>query len=61
MYQLTKKDIANLIKEGRAIQGYTQQELSELTGISLRSIQRIENEEVLPRSCEWADPLGCRD
>jgi transcriptional regulator with XRE-family HTH domain len=50
MYQLTKKDIANLIKEGRAIQGYTQQELSELTGISLRSIQRIENEEVLPRS-----------
>ncbi|SEW35791.1 Helix-turn-helix [Chitinophaga sp. YR573] len=50
MYQLTKKDIACLIKEGRVIQGYTQQELSELTGISLRSIQRIENEEVLPRS-----------
>jgi transcriptional regulator with XRE-family HTH domain len=50
MYQLTKKDIACLIKEGRVIQGYTQQKLSELTGISLRSIQRIENEEVLPRS-----------
>src|SRR4051812_41458863 len=50
MYQLSKKDLASLIKEGRAIKGYTQQQLSERTGISLRSIQRIENEEVLPRS-----------
>jgi transcriptional regulator with XRE-family HTH domain len=45
-----KKRIAELIKEGRALKGYTQQELSDLTGISLRSVQRIENEEVLPRA-----------
>lgn len=49
MNQLDKKIVATLIKEGRAIKGITQQELSNLTGISLRSVQRIENEEVLPR------------
>jgi transcriptional regulator with XRE-family HTH domain len=61
MDQSSKKRIGQLIKEGRATKGYTQQELSELTGISLRSIQRIENKEVLPRSYTMrllADQLG---
>jgi transcriptional regulator with XRE-family HTH domain len=49
MHQLDKKTVARLIKEGRAAKGYTQQELSDRAGISLRSVQRIENGEVLPR------------
>jgi transcriptional regulator with XRE-family HTH domain len=50
MDQLSKEDIAVLVKEGRAAKGYTQQELADLARLSLRSIQRIENGEVLPRS-----------
>ena len=42
--------IASLVKEGRIAKGYTQKELSELSNISIRSIQRIENAEILPRS-----------
>jgi len=49
MDQLSKEAIARLVREGRAAKGYTQQELSEMTGISLRSVQRIENAEVQPR------------
>ena len=45
-----KKMISALIKEGRVAKGYTQKELSELSNISVRSIQRIENGEILPRS-----------
>jgi transcriptional regulator with XRE-family HTH domain len=45
-----KKMISELVKEGRVAKGYTQKELSELTNISVRSIQRIENAEILPRS-----------
>ncbi|MES2810284.1 MAG: helix-turn-helix transcriptional regulator [Bacteroidota bacterium] len=41
--------IARLVKEKRVLKNYTQQELAEATGISLRSIQRIENAEVSPR------------
>ncbi|GAA4320264.1 helix-turn-helix transcriptional regulator [Compostibacter hankyongensis] len=44
-----REKIARLVKEGRTGKGYTQQELSEIAGLSLRSIQRIENAEVLPR------------
>jgi transcriptional regulator with XRE-family HTH domain len=44
-----KQPIARLVKAGRAAKGYTQQELADLTRISLRSVQRIENGEVLPR------------
>ena len=44
-----KQRIAALVKSGRATKGYTQQELADLTRISLRSVQRIENGEVLPR------------
>jgi len=45
-----KKVIAQQVKNVRIAKGYTQQELSDLVGISLRSVQRIENGEVLPRS-----------
>ena len=38
------------IKEIRTIQGMTQQELALKAKINLRTIQRIENEEVMPRS-----------
>jgi transcriptional regulator with XRE-family HTH domain len=47
---MTGEDIAKLIREGRAAKGYTQQELSDLAGLSLRSVQRIENAEVVPRA-----------
>ena len=42
--------IASIVKEGRLAKGYTQKEVSDLTGISLRSIQRIENGEVEART-----------
>jgi transcriptional regulator with XRE-family HTH domain len=42
--------IAALVKEGRTAKGYTQKELAELSNISIRSIQRIENGEILPRN-----------
>jgi transcriptional regulator with XRE-family HTH domain len=42
--------IATLVKDGRIAKGYTQKELAELTNISIRSIQRIENASLLPRS-----------
>jgi transcriptional regulator with XRE-family HTH domain len=45
-----KKMISDLVREGRVAKGYTQKELSELSSISVRSIQRIENGEILPRS-----------
>ena len=45
-----KKMISELVKEKRVAKGYTQKELSELSNISVRSIQRIENGEILPRS-----------
>jgi transcriptional regulator with XRE-family HTH domain len=45
-----KMMIATLVKDGRIAKGYTQKELAELTNISIRSIQRIENSSLLPRS-----------
>lgn len=41
--------LAAQVKDGRLQKNYTQQQLADLTGISLRSIQRIENAEVAPR------------
>lgn len=38
-----------MIKEKRKSKKYTQQEMSELLGISLRQYVRIDNEEDLPR------------
>lgn len=42
--------IATSVKEARLAKGYTQKELSDLTNVSVRSIQRIENGEIVPRS-----------
>jgi transcriptional regulator with XRE-family HTH domain len=48
--KLKKEQLAEVVKQRRNTKGYTQTELSELSKISLRSIQRIEKAEVLPRS-----------
>lgn len=45
-----KQMIATHVKEARLARGYTQKELSDLTNISVRSIQRIENGDIVPRS-----------
>ncbi|MBT1710738.1 helix-turn-helix domain-containing protein [Fulvivirgaceae bacterium PWU5] len=50
MNQYTKKQLADAVRTARSQKGYTQQELSDRTGLSLRSIQRIEKEEALPRA-----------
>lgn len=42
--------IASVIREGRIAKGYTQKELAELSHISIRSIQRIESGDILPRT-----------
>jgi len=49
MNQKSKKLIADIIKENRSKKGLTQKELSDISNVSLRSIQRIENGEVVPR------------
>ena len=41
-------EFKNIIKELRLRQGYTQVDLAELSSLSLRTIQRIENNEVEP-------------
>lgn len=46
---LEKHKLAEVVYARRTAEGLTQTELSEKTGISLRSIQRIEKGEVLPR------------
>lgn len=50
MKSTSKKMLATLVKENRIAKGFTQKDLSELTHISTRSIQRIENGELTPRS-----------
>lgn len=44
------KNTGEKIRKGRLAKGYTQVKLSELTNVSLRSIQRIESGEVKPRT-----------
>ncbi len=59
--QENKEKIADVVKKGRLAKGYTQLQLAELTRISLRSIQRIENGEVNARMYTLkilADHLG---
>ncbi|MFD0750139.1 helix-turn-helix transcriptional regulator [Mucilaginibacter calamicampi] len=46
---LTPAQTAGIVKKGRLEKPLTQKELADLSGISLRSLQRIENAEVLPR------------
>src|SRR5688572_5081657 len=50
MKQNQRQMIAALVRDGRLAKGYTQKELSELSNISIRSIQRIENGEIVPRN-----------
>lgn len=50
MNSTKKEGIAKLIKEARLKKGYSQQQLADLTQLNLRSVQRIENAEVLPRA-----------
>ena len=47
--KMKNKNFANRIKELRVRKGLSQEELSEKTGLSLRTIQRIENGETEPR------------
>jgi transcriptional regulator with XRE-family HTH domain len=42
-------ETANRIKDLRSRRGYSQEELAERSGLSLRTIQRIENDETEPR------------
>jgi uncharacterized Tic20 family protein len=44
-----EKNLAQVIKTLRNRKGYSQEELSGKTGLNLRTIQRIENDEVEPR------------
>lgn len=46
---MKNKVLASRIKELRSRNGFSQEELSEKTGLSLRTIQRIENGETEPR------------
>ena len=51
MVNHTKKErISRIIKERRLAKGYSQQELAHLCLLNLRSVQRIEQAEVVPRS-----------
>lgn len=43
-------ETGRLIKEARILKNYTQQELATAAGLSLRSVQRIQNAEVVPRA-----------
>lgn len=47
--KIKKQTLAEVVRAKREARGYTQTDLAEKTGISLRSIQRIEKAEVLPR------------
>ncbi|WP_343532352.1 helix-turn-helix transcriptional regulator [Pedobacter sp.] len=47
---LDVEQIGEMVKNARMAKGYTQKELSDLAGINLRSLQRIENANVKPRS-----------
>ena len=46
---MKNKELAKRIKELRNSRGFSQEELSEKSGLSLRTIQRIENGETEPR------------
>ncbi|MBX2913784.1 MAG: helix-turn-helix transcriptional regulator [Cyclobacteriaceae bacterium] len=50
MQKKTKEMTANWLRDGRLSKGLTQKELAEKSNISMRSIQRIENGELIPRS-----------
>ncbi|GAB3933416.1 helix-turn-helix domain-containing protein [Mucilaginibacter myungsuensis] len=49
MDKLEPQQIGSLIKQSRIKKGYTQQQVADMTQLSLRSVQRIEKGEVMPR------------
>lgn len=49
MDKLNTQRIGSLIKQSRIKKGYTQQQVADMTQLSLRSVQRIEKGEVVPR------------
>jgi DNA-binding XRE family transcriptional regulator len=51
--KIPRTQVARIVKESRLKKSLTQKELAELAGISLRSLQRIENGKVLPRAYTW--------
>ncbi len=46
----SKQDISALIKRARLSRKFTQKELADLAGITVRAVQRIENALVMPRA-----------
>lgn len=42
-------DLSKRVKELRARRGFSQEQLADLSGLSLRTIQRVENGETVPR------------
>lgn len=50
---MTPIQTAKIVKAARLQKALTQKELAALAGISIRSLQRIENAEVLPRAYTW--------
>lgn len=61
MDMVKRKLIADLVKDKRMRLGYTQKEVSEMSSISLRSIQRIEKGEVMPRMHTLKILANCLD
>lgn len=47
--KMKNKDLAKRVKELRLQKGYSQEELAEKSGLSLRTVQRIECGETVPR------------
>ena len=58
---MDKSSISELIRKGRARKRLSQAELAERSGLSLRSIQRIEAGEVQPRDHSLRKLIGCLD
>src|SRR6478609_9203953 len=46
---MEQKNIGTVIKEIRLRSGFSQVDLADISGLSLRSIQRIENNNTIPR------------
>ena len=45
---MTKNHLSEKVKRFRRKKGYSQEKLAEITGVSIRTIQRIENENASP-------------
>lgn len=49
MEKFNTQQLGSLIKQSRIKKGFTQQQVADMTQLSLRSVQRIEKGEVMPR------------